>query len=75
MRAVIILVSLCVVCACEQQQATELQPGDMRNPAIRFCLEQGGHYLSEGRAANRQQYCVLDDGTKVDMWEFYRDYQ
>ncbi|WP_425416021.1 DUF333 domain-containing protein [Pseudoalteromonas qingdaonensis] len=31
--------------------------------------------LSEGRAANRRQYCVLDDGTKVDMWEFYRDYQ
>ncbi|MGF1668749.1 MAG: DUF333 domain-containing protein [Acidimicrobiia bacterium] len=43
------------------------------NPASVFCEEQGGIVRIETAADGGQSgVCVLQDGTEVDEWEFYR---
>jgi uncharacterized protein len=43
------------------------------NPASVFCEEQGGTVRIETAADGGQSgICVLEDGTEIDEWEYYR---
>ncbi|MCK7614267.1 DUF333 domain-containing protein [Roseibium sediminicola] len=43
------------------------------NPASVFCVESGGKSVIEIEADGQRGYCILQDGTKVDEWEYFRE--
>ena len=50
------------------------EPG-LPNPASAFCEEQGGRVeIERDEAGNETGICVLEDGTRVDEWEYYREH-
>ncbi|MEO2265854.1 DUF333 domain-containing protein [Pseudoalteromonas pernae] len=75
----IIAIVLCVfgLLACQDQSEEMViqQDVDMQNPALAFCVQHGGKVVSEGSALTETYFCELENGSRVDVWEFYRDYQ
>ena len=77
MRLMLMVMSCLVIIACEGQSEEVLkrQDIDMHNPALAFCLKQGGELFRDNTAMEERYLCELADGSKVEVWEFYRDYQ
>lgn len=74
------LAGLCIVLTaalsgCQDEPLTQQLPVDMSNPAAKFCVDQGGQYLVEQQPQGKSSLCVLDNGSKIDAWEFFRKYQ
>lgn len=45
----------------------------MANPASAFCLDHGGKLETQGDIGSAQSsYCVLEDGTKCEEWQYFR---
>jgi putative hemolysin len=68
------VIACCAVVALtgcgESSDDTETQTP---NPASVFCEEQGGTVRIETAADGSQSgMCVLEDGTEIDEWEYYR---
>ncbi|MFY8275053.1 DUF333 domain-containing protein [Pseudoalteromonas sp. SSDWG2] len=76
MRMIIILVCVLGLSACQEQDESVLLKSDidMTNPALAFCVNQGGQVLVDEQMQD-MYFCKLDNGSKVEAWEFYRDYQ
>ncbi len=54
--------------------ADQTDPG-IANPASVYCEEQGGTVEIETAGDGSQSgTCVLEDGTRVDEWEYYRQH-
>ena len=75
----LIMVSMCCLAliACEKQsiEVLKLQDIDMENPALAFCIQQGGTLNRDSSTLEEVYLCELTDGSEVEVWEFYRDYQ
>ena len=47
----------------------------LANPASVFCEEQGGSVeITTADDGSQSGTCVLADGTRMDEWEYYRQY-
>jgi putative hemolysin len=61
---------------CSPETAEDEQPAAtaLSNPAANYCVENGGTYEIR-RAADGSQtgVCVLEDGTEVDAWDYFRE--
>jgi putative hemolysin len=42
------------------------------NPASTFCIENGGKLEIRDDATGQSGYCIFDDGTECEEWEYYR---
>jgi putative hemolysin len=67
----LVLVAM-VSCGEGDEDETDVE---LANPASVFCEEQGGsvELVADGEG-NQMGFCRLPDGTRVDEWEYYRQY-
>lgn len=61
-----------LVAACGDDSPSPVDPA-IANPASEFCVEQGGEVDIVDEADGQVGYCVLEDGTRVDEWEYFRE--
>ncbi|WP_170478708.1 putative hemolysin [Ruegeria arenilitoris] len=63
-------IALMTVAACdsEPEQSTELA-----NPAATFCIESGAKYEIRDGVNGQSGVCILQDGSEVDAWEYFRE--
>lgn len=43
------------------------------NPASTNCIEKGGELIIEEEENGQVGYCVFNDGSKCEEWEFFRE--
>lgn len=72
-KAVIsILAMLGTTAACASD--TQTQGQQLANPAATFCVDSGHKYEIKTAADGSQSgVCILQDGTEVDAWEYFRE--
>ena len=64
------LLFLAAACAKTEEMQIGNQTG-MANPASVFCEEQGGQLKMVETAAGTRGFCILQDGTECDEWQYY----
>ncbi|USD66777.1 DUF333 domain-containing protein [Vibrio sp. SCSIO 43136] len=74
MKTTILAASISLVTlfsAATQAQDVALMPS-MANPAAEFCLSQGGELKDIETKDGQDALCVLNDGTEIEQWEYFR---
>ncbi|WP_428774435.1 putative hemolysin [Vibrio sp.] len=45
---------------------------EVSNPATIYCVHQGGQLKMTSEGNQRVTYCLLEDGSMREQWEYYR---
>jgi putative hemolysin len=72
--SVLLLALLLPACSSSGGHSTTTTGAEgLPNPASVYCGEQGGTLdIRADEAGNQSGFCVFDDGSECDEWEFYR---
>ncbi len=47
-------------------------PSGIANPASEYCVSQGGTVEIRDHASGQVGYCIFEDGSECEEWEYYR---
>ncbi len=76
--AILFLTAGAAMTGCSPNGANDQQPGatGLSNPAAVYCVDKGGTYeIRRADDGSETGICILDDGTEVDAWAYFREQQ
>lgn len=60
-------------CANEPDEYEVKEYTALANPAAVYCVQQGGELDTVTENEKRVTYCALQNGERVEQWEYYRN--
>lgn len=64
------LAFIVLIAGCTNESGNGTQ---LANPSATFCIEQGFTYESRNTPLGEDGFCVFDDGSECNAWEYFRE--